>query len=190
MSPCLVLGLILILQQVGGSASSAGSVSSTTEDRSTASTDPPGEAGVTTRPIFVKSTERNEETQEHQGECAWWCNKLYGIIALAASGAILIFTIILCIVSCCLWKKVKRTSNEGLKSNNAGIKDREMDILGLPSPDTTILAVPDVGPSDFENCTVNSELSKKEESPQEPDGQPVDEVPMFFPPPEDIPMLP
>ncbi|XP_077155453.1 uncharacterized protein LOC143817874 [Ranitomeya variabilis] len=175
-------------------ASSVGSVSSTisTEDPSTASTELPGKSGETpwTKSAKISITERSEETQDQQGQCAWWCNELFGIISLAAAGTILFFTIILCIFSYCLWKKITCAKKESLISNNTDMKEREMDMLGPQAPlDGTILPFPDVGPSDAENCTVNAELSKKE-TPQEPEDQPTDEAPMINPPPEDIPMLP
>lgn len=155
---------------------------------STASDDDYTASSKTTRlPPATIST----KPQDHQDQCVWWCNELYGIIALAAVGTLLLISIFLCIVSCFLCKRRKCSKLED-------VNGKELDTLGpcvasdlggtfplQEEPPT----MKDVGISDVENCTLNSELPK-EETPQDADDQTPDEAAANFPPPEDIPMLP
>lgn len=180
---CLLVCLALTLQLVGGNENGSRTITDVmSTDRTT-----------TWKPSAPMSTEipSSNKSQDHQDPCVWWCNELYGIIALAAVGTILIISIILCVVSCCLFKRRNISKHEDMKG-------RELDALGpCAAPDLSGTvpvqeeppAMKDVGVSDVENCTLNSELPK-EETPEDAVDDTTDAAAADFPPPEDTPMLP
>ncbi|XP_040278707.1 uncharacterized protein LOC120994308 [Bufo bufo] len=201
MTICRLVCLILTLQLVGGITSSPGHVSDTnvTEDTTTESSEIMWRKSVTETPANSETiTARTQEPQEQQGQCAWWCNEFYGIIALASAGTVLLVIIILSIVSCCMWKRTKCTKQEGERGNNTDMKDMELDTLvHRAAPDSSRSfpvqeeppAMKDEGVSDVENCAVNPE-SPKTETPQDSENQSTDGPAFPLPPPENIPMLP
>ncbi|XP_077335625.1 uncharacterized protein LOC143981554 [Lithobates pipiens] len=122
------------------------------------------------------SLEKKEWTTQMSNErqCAWWCDETLGIAIAAGLGAIFLISVILCAVSCCLWKRrrthpvMKEMELEALTQNLTA----ECSVT-LPgdSGKSEPLTTNDNGICDLENCT--SEATQ--------DAQDMDNN---FPPPE------
>ncbi|XP_069801686.1 uncharacterized protein [Dendropsophus ebraccatus] len=197
MSYCLTVCFILTLHMVGGNLRPVTNGSVTTHPAAIETTVTPGEQGkslgmTASSSAVTAATAAPGDPEDHRGAaCAWWCSELSGIVAVATAGSLLLLSVVLAIVSCCLWRRIKC-------SNRGDVRGQELDVLGpQASPSAGTLfplqkdppATKDVGISDVENSTLDSEVPQKE-TQQDVDGQIPDGAANCFPPPEDIPMLP